>query len=340
MNGLREPAFATAAGIQFPTQPAVRLLSAEELQALPALTWLIDQYLPAGGLAVLYGPSGGGKSFVALDMGLSVATGTRWAGFATKSGPVVYVSAEGSAGLQQRVNAWMLARGVETVDKDKLRFCLDPIQLMDQMATKGFIQELETLPSPPSLVIIDTMARCLVGGDENSARDVGLFVRGADQVRTSTGAAVMIVHHTGKKGTSERGSSALRAAADAMLSLQVENGVIRLKVDKLKDAPATAPVLHLRLEPEGNSCVVTLVDGDPRKQRVLTDQQRRALETLSRLSDVCTASQWQAESGIPESSFYRVIKQLQDMGHVDTSGAGKGKGYTLTDKGRQALTLT
>ncbi|WP_273380952.1 AAA family ATPase [Symbiobacterium thermophilum] len=310
----------------------------EDLQRLPPLTWLIDQHLPAGGLAVLYGPSGGGKSFVALDMGMSVATGTPWAGFATKSGPVVYVSAEGAAGLQQRVNAWTRARGVKTVEM--LRFCLQPIQLMDEMATRDFIQELEKLPSRPSLVIFDTLARCLVGGDENSSRDVGLFVHGVDQVRATTGAAVMIVHHTGKKGNSERGSSALRAAADAMLSLQVENGVIRLKVDKLKEAPGVAPVLYFRLKQEGNSCVVTLADGHARNQTVLTEQQRRVLETLSRLSDVSTASQWQTESGIPESSFFRAIKTLQDFGYVETRDAGKSKGYTLTDKGRQALTLT
>ena len=311
----------------------------DELLALPPLTWLIDQYLPVGGLAVLYGPSGSGKSFVALDMGLSIATGTRWAGFATKSGPVVYVSAEGSAGLPQRVDAWLQARGVGSVDKDKLQFCREPIHLMDGREIKRFIQDLELeLPSRPSLVIFDTMARCMVGGDENSSRDVGQLVEGLEQVRKSTGAAVLIVHHTGKKGTTERGSSALRAAADVMLSLQVRHGAIRLEVDKVKDAPATAPALYLRLKQHGNSCVVTLTDGKTRRQGDLTKQQRRALETLARLSDACTASEWQAQSSIPESSFYRVIRQLQDMGYVAPNG--EGKGYTLTDNGRLALTLT
>lgn len=337
MNDLLERVLSLATTIEAPTEPAVRLLSVEELEALPAPTWLIDQYVPAGSLAVLYGPSGGGKSFVALDMALSVAAGIRWAGFVTQAGPVVYVAAEGGAGLGQRVAAWKRARGIATVDK--LWFCLEPVQLMDGTATRTFIETLETLPAPPSLVIFDTLARCLVGGDENSARDVGLFVRGADRVRTSTGAAVMIVHHTGKNGTSERGSSALRAAADVMLALQVEDDVIRLEVDKQKDAPA-APALYLRLEPEGNSCVVTLTDGKPRKHGSLSKQQRRALETLSLLPDMCTASQWQAASGIPESSFFRVIKNLQDLGYVDTIGAGKNKGYRITDDGRQALTLT
>lgn len=338
MNGPGERRLSTAAGTQFPPQSAVRLLSVEELERLPPLTWLIDQYLPAGGTAVMYGPSGGGKSFMALDMGMSVATGMPWAGLATKSGPVVYVSAEGAAGLQQRVDAWKRARGIRTVET--LRFCLEPIQLMDETATRDFIRELERLPSPPRLVIFDTLARCLVGGDENSSRDVGLFVHGVDQVRAATGAAVMMVHHTTKKGNSERGSGALRAAADVMLSLQVANGLIRLEVDKLKDARSIAPELYFRLRPEGNSCVPTMVDRHERKQPVLTEQQRRALQTLSRLPDICTASQWQTESGIPESSFFRAIKTLQDFGYVETTDAGKNKGYTLSDKGRKALTLT
>jgi len=83
-----------------------------------------------------------------------------------------------------------------------------------------------------------------------------------------------------------------------------------------------------------------MVDRHERKQPVLTEQQRRALQTLSRLPDICTASQWQTESGIPESSFFRAIKTLQDFGYVETTDAGKNKGYTLSDKGRKALTLT
>jgi hypothetical protein len=89
-----------------------QLLTAQELMSMPPLRWLVDHHLPAGGFAVLYGPPGGGKSFVALDLAMSVATGTDWLGVErVDPGVVVYVAAEGSAGLAKRVGAWINAHG-------------------------------------------------------------------------------------------------------------------------------------------------------------------------------------------------------------------------------------
>ena len=50
----------------------------------------------------------------------------------------------------------------------------------------------------PKLIIFDTLARCMVGGDENSPLDMGRAVAAADRVRVETGAAVLLVHHPTK----------------------------------------------------------------------------------------------------------------------------------------------
>ena len=60
-------------------------------------------------MGCLYGPSGCGKSFVAIDMALSVASGTPYLGtFPVVQSPVVYLSGEGNSGIKDRIAAWMI----------------------------------------------------------------------------------------------------------------------------------------------------------------------------------------------------------------------------------------
>jgi AAA domain len=61
----------------------------------PAVDWLIEDYLERDTVTQLFGDPGSGKSFIALDMALSIATGQEWHGHATKSGPVFYIAGEG-----------------------------------------------------------------------------------------------------------------------------------------------------------------------------------------------------------------------------------------------------
>jgi RecA-family ATPase len=106
--------------------------------------------------------------------------------------------------------------------------------MLDAREVIDFVREISWLQ--PSLVIIDTLARCMIGGDENSARDMGLFVEACSRVQ-KTGAAVMVIHHTGKNSaTGPRGSSALFGAADTIIELSNDDGLIQLRCEKSKDA--------------------------------------------------------------------------------------------------------
>ena len=63
----------------------------------------------------LYGPSGVGKSFVALDYALCTATGRSYLGrYESLLGPVLYIAGEGVSGLRNRVKAWLAHHEVET----------------------------------------------------------------------------------------------------------------------------------------------------------------------------------------------------------------------------------
>jgi len=238
-------------------RPAFDLLTFDELQALPDPSWLIDGVVPASGLAVVYGRPGAAKSFLALDWALSVASGTPWLGHHTTRRWVVYVAAEGRSGLKARASAWWDAHG--RPELSWMRWLPEAVNLRDPREVDRVRRALASLPDRPGLLVVDTMARSIAGGDENAARDVGEFIAAVDALRDEH--AALVVHHTGKDGDRERGSSALRAAADLLAKVDRDglNPAVTLKCEKLKDAAEWQP-LPLHLVESGGSLVLARPD--------------------------------------------------------------------------------
>lgn len=204
-----------------------RLIPASELGNLPRPVWLLRERIQRGGFGVLYGPSGSGKSFVAVDWALVVA----------QHFAVIYIAGEGVGGYAARVLAWCAHH---KQGPGQLHFMTDAVNLMDGAAVAEFIAAVREVS--PALIVVDTLARCLIGGDENSARDMGLAVAAVDSIRRETGAAVLLVHHTNKAASGERGSSALRGAADTMIELSsTGDGSVRVSCAKSKDSPEFEP---------------------------------------------------------------------------------------------------
>jgi hypothetical protein len=304
------------------------LLTAAELLAFPPAEWLIEGMLEVGAQAILFGPSGQGKTFVALDWALSVATGRPWHDRKVKHGPVVYVVAEGGRGMRRRVAAWMQANTLTTVDK--AFFLLEAVQLRNMDDYGLLLDRLKEQHLAPSLIVLDTFARCFVGGDENQSKDVGEFVDAARRLHEVTGASVLAVHHTGKTGDQERGSSALRAAADAMfkVSQAQHGGVVLIENDKQKD-DEQCPTIRVRLKRVGigdgseTSCVLIAAEADGATSR-LTAAEQRALTVLRGFPEGTTSStEWrQALTGeggrkVKAKTFDNWRRTLIESGHVE-----------------------
>ena len=143
-----------------------RLYNASELQLLSEPEWQIEKLFTVGSMAGLYGPSGEGKSFVALDWALSVAEGRPWFGRRVQQSPVVYVAAEGGRSIRKRVSAWMRHRGCAEVSS--AFFLLESVQVRAQDDLDLLATRIRDLGIKPGLIVLDTLARCFVGGDENS----------------------------------------------------------------------------------------------------------------------------------------------------------------------------
>jgi hypothetical protein len=341
----QDPGFAKLMAGDPPAEPAPRRkyipVPVGQVKDLPPVSWLIKGEIPKHGLTLLYGPTSGGKSFVALDYAFQIA--------ATR--PVVYLCGEGYAGYAARVLAWT----IHNADKDpgQLYFVGEAVNLLDPAAVNDFLTEIKDLA--PAVVVIDTLARAMLGGDENANRDMGLAVDAADRIKRAigdgeAGGAVILVHHATKAGNTERGGGALKAGCDQVIRLDNDDGLLTLTCEKSKDASAFEP-RNLRLLPiatgrrnddgeEETSCVVVPAEKiitagtvTPSGRKIL---EKLALEVFAE-SGARTAALMDA-TGLVKATFYKAASALLRDGYITQDA--KGEPFRITEEGRGKLKST
>src|SRR5580704_5395333 len=201
---------------------------------------LIEGVFDEGGLSVIYGDSGSGKTFAALDLALHVGAGLDWNGKKVKRGLVVYVAAEGGRRIKRRIAALKKRYHEEYGDiaPDPLFAIVRyPIDLRSSAADLNELLDLVRKAEKKTgekcvWLIVDTLSRAMAGGDENSPVDMGRIVAAADRFRAETGAHFTYVHHTGKDAArGARGHSLLRAATDT----EIETTAGSLTLTKQRD---------------------------------------------------------------------------------------------------------
>jgi hypothetical protein len=240
----------------------------------------VEDLLVENSLTVVYGESGGGKTFWTLDLALTLATGLPFMGKRTEQAGVVYCALEGGRGVSNRIEAWKKRNR----DCGQISFSTVPssINLLNSDADVSALLDAvervgERLVDPVRLIVIDTLSRALSGGNENSPEHMGALVKAADLIRQRTGACVLFVHHSGKdQAKGARGHSSLRAATDTEIEIlrDQSTGICSAIVRKQRDLPDGVE-LHFRLEVVDlgvvnrwgrpvTSCIVAPVDNDTR----------------------------------------------------------------------------
>jgi len=259
-------------------------------------------------------------------MALAVAAGEDWLGRKTRPGHVLYVAAEGLAGMKPRFQAGRVRFGV---NEDTLRFDGETFVAGNPESIAGLIRLLKDAKFCPGLIIVDTLARVAVGADENSARDMGQVVEGFETLKYETGATVLVIHHTRKDGLSERGSSALRGAADVMIGCEKAEGdagpAAQLSCEKMKDDEPfkTFSVSFEKVElPNGKSSLVVKGLLDIRNSlfdhgaSVVGLLEQRFAENGATHGELKKAAV--EELGLSESTFARTLRELKNTDRVRT----------------------
>jgi len=292
------------------------ILPASELKNLPPVEWLIEGIIPLGGLVVIFGRSGSGKSFVSLDFGLQLA----------QEHNVVYIAAEGEWGYAQRIAAWC---NHHHQNEGHLYMCLGAVNMRDQRDYQDFMSQIEVLD--PELVIVDTLAMSMAGGDENSAKDMTQVILACKSMQSRFNTSVMIVHHVNKGGVAERGSNALRGASDIMIRVESENDLITLASSKTKDVKPF-DTMYRRLIPVGDSAVLIPSEQVISDETNLTDSEQKIIDTLLMESvEEASAIELMDLSGTSKTGTYRSLTNLMRYGLV----AKFASKFSLTDKAKQ-----
>lgn len=322
------------------------IFGADLITNITPVQWLVERYIEANALVLLFGEPGVEKSFVALDMACCIATGEAWQGLSVKQGPVFYIAGEGHAGIGRRLAAWCKYRGVKL---ENIMISNTAAALTERENVEAIVRMIRRLINEhgtPALIVVDTLARNFGGLDENSNKDMGLFVQQMDRLKYELQTTVLIVHHTGQGNKDRaRGASALKGAVDIEHRVEARaGGTIALQTTKMKDAELPEPVLMrlhgIELGEVGNSAVVVKADefvDDP--EPPMSKQQKQIWEILrhemggagGEALDNKTLVQRCKDQGINPARVSEARKHFEDRDLITVSKEGKAVKIHLKD---------
>ena len=335
---------------------AKNIITAGQARYVTKQHYLIKQWLPFEGTGVLVGPSNTGKTFIALDMAMNVAAGTDWHGHKVRQGAVLYLATEGSFSFKNRMAALKNDRGL--TDNVPLIARADMVNLLDQDADLGELaalaDEIKEQHGPLRMIVVDTLARAMAGGNENAPDDMGKLLHNVEALRQGTDAFVLLIHHTGKdEAKGARGHSSLKGAADTILLLSKrDDDLLELKSDKQRDMAPPRPKAF-RLETvvcgmdedldEVTTCVVQAADAAELKAKPKPGgpNQEMLMECYTQLRLEGIGEPNPGGAGFPEQSQYWCVpaERLKEMFAGKKDGSNKSSAYGAALNGLKSRNL-
>jgi len=289
-----------------------------------AQPWLVEQLWGASSVGVIGGAPKCSKTWLGLDLALSVATGTACLGryAVPQPGPVLVYLAEDSLPIvRQRVEGMARHRGL-ALERVEIHVITAPTLRLDRDPHRRQLQETAQRLQP-RLLLLDPLVR-LHGIDENSAGEVAGLLAYIRELQRQLDLSVMLVHHTRKNaagvapGQSLRGSGDLHAFGDSNLYLRRVKDRLLL-VSEHRAAPASPPV-YLDL---------VATDADTAHLEVLSevhDPPRRSLseQVLALLADsvVLTRAKLRDKLAVKNERLGEALESLERAGRLRRTQGG------------------
>ena len=270
------------------------LIFASDVSAVTDTSDFVEDVLRDNEFSVVYGESNCGKTFFMLDLAMHVALGKPWRNKQVEQGGVIYAALEGGHGTKNRIVAFREHYQI----KEDIPLAIIPSNLNfldvegDIKKLVEAIQHAQTRLGKIRLIVIDTLARAISGGDENSSMDMGQLIINADILRSITGAHIAFVHHCGKDAAKgARGHSSLRAAVDTEIEISRDDttspSLIKIvkqrEMEMIDDMAFSLSRIVLGVNGRGkevSSCVVLPADPVERTKESLTPVQSFVYESL------------------------------------------------------------
>lgn len=238
-----------------------------------ARSWLVDPLIPRRQVTLLSGEGGVGKSFLALQLAVAVATGTEWIGYRPVQGKALFVSAEDELDeIHRRLVPMIEKMGLLPSDLRDLEIadlCQQASTLLGIPNGEGGIRPTDLFEGVreqvrrhrPTLIVIDTLSDTF-GGDENKRQEARQFIRMLRELASEADSAVLVTAHPSlsgqHSGSGSSGSTAWNASVRSRLFLDcprvkgqvMDPDIRRLSHKKSNYAPASDELL-LRLDEGG-----------------------------------------------------------------------------------------
>jgi hypothetical protein len=305
-----------------------RFLSIEDLEHLPPPQWRIHGIFECDSAVLVAGPAASLKTFVALSWVLSIATGVKWCDRDVKQGKVLYLLGEGKTGLLRRIQAWCAYHNHDVVAlRNNFRVSFVVPQLANAIDLKILLQDLENENFSPDIIVIDTFARSFVGKEENSAKELGLWIESIGKLR-HLGYTIICLHHTRKnteQGLMERGNTAFKGGIDTEFILQRHHNqpkkiILTCKKQKEHIEPPPIWLEHLTIHANGDKegSLVIVPSQAPTKADQAAEHEQLAyeesiltelLENKTFKSDRARAREFANKAGLTEIAAQSRIKR-------------------------------
>lgn len=297
------------------------------LRNLPPVEPLIAGVMSRRSAVVLVGPTGAGKSFLALAWACCVGTGLPWLGHNVERARVLYVVGEGASGLDRRITAWEQAWG-PTVDDTDVVFSIKPESLLHRKVWEEVTREAQA--EQVGLVVLDTFSSLYPDADET--KDAASVTRRLSDLTADINGTAVLVHHPGW-GDPERtrGGYQLTANVDEVLLLRGTAKDPQLALERLKAKDdALGPPMHLLRRTARGSCIIE----SRTEQQAVADAggsaeaiTRAAFHESLTFSKADLARVINTARGDEERSTkpYRQIKAMIDAGVIAQAGGTPGR---------------
>jgi hypothetical protein len=309
-----------------PTTRAAQLVPPQESDQ----AWLIEDLWSAQAVGIIGGEPKCGKSFLALDLAVAVASGAPCLRrFPTRqSGTVLLFAAEDALHIvRHRLEGIAYAAGVDFPSLD-IEVITVPTLRLDrhdhQQALEATVARLK-----PKLLLLDPLVRlhCI---DENVAAEVAPLLAYLRSLQRHHHTAVALVHHARKGAAHERGGQALRGSSelhawgDSNLYLRRSGQQLQLSIEH-RAAPG-ADRLQLVLRADTPALALEVVDQPTAEQRNQTagqpSPQQRIEQALAETTTPCSQRQLRQAAHVRASHVTEILAKLIASGRVTRSADG------------------
>jgi len=287
--------------------------------------WLIEQLWGASSVGVIGGAPKCSKTWLGLDLALSVATGTACLGkyAVPEPGPVlVYLAEDALPVVRERVEGMARHRGLD-LDGVEIHVITAPTLRLDRDPHRTRLFETAKRLRP-RLLLLDPLVR-LHGIDENNAGEVAGLLAYFRSLQRRLDLSVVLVHHTRKNaaggaaaGQGLRGSSDIHAFGDSNLYLRRTRE--RLMLSSEHRAAAASPPVYLELVATNAEATHLEVIAE------IHDENRRSLQeqvlTLLAQGAVLTRTKLRDALSVKNERLGEALESLERAGRIRRTPTG------------------